>query len=242
MPALQRVVYLVLFAILCLGGAATAQDLREMARRHARTRPGVPMELPAPPGDYRPKSIEALTREADVVLRATLTRIGSYLSSKEDRVLTDYTITSPRVIAGRLPVLTTRTPGESTRSPVLTVWGGEVRIEGVWVRGTDGHRDPIENDVEYLLFLRPARMSTPGHYEIDSGGIFEVTPDALRPLLKRGDQIFPEFVEAPPREILERVAGTVKSPQAGLPHVAEASQPLDHFLVERLAAPRRPRG
>src|SRR5687767_10353831 len=91
---------LILVAIFGFSETAAAQNLRELAREQAIRNPGVPLVQPAPPGDYRPKAIEELAREAVVVLQAKLTRINSYLSSSEDRVLTDYSMLGPNVIAG----------------------------------------------------------------------------------------------------------------------------------------------
>jgi hypothetical protein len=196
--------WLVVANILSFSQITTAQDLRDLARDQARRNPGVPLEQPAPPGDYRPKTIEELTKEADLVVLAKLSRLRSYLSASADRVLTDYSIVESRVIAGQLPVLTTQKPG--TELPLtLTVFGGEINVDGVVVRGTDNNRDAISDSGQYVLFLRKSRQPGAGRYEIYYGGIFEVLHDKVKPLLKRAAVVFGGTIDASPEEFISRV-------------------------------------
>jgi hypothetical protein len=153
--------WLMLVAVLNCSGIAAGQNLRELAREHAIRNPGVPLQQPAPPAEYWPKTIEDLSREAEVVLQAKLSRINSYLSSSEDRVLTDYSIVGAKVIAGRLRLSSTRVPG-TTAPLILTVYGGEVTIEGVTIHGTDNNRDAIREGAEDLLFSRQSRRPESG--------------------------------------------------------------------------------
>jgi len=116
--------------------SASAQNLREIAHEHARRGDGTPVEHVSSPGDYLPKTIDELTREADVVVRGRLVRGRSYFGPSEDRILTDYSIVEPRVIAGSMPMRSVSTPGVATPELTLTVFGGEVTVEGVLIRGT----------------------------------------------------------------------------------------------------------
>jgi hypothetical protein len=200
---------LMLVAILSCSGLAAAQNLRELAREQAIRNPGVPLEQPAAPGDYSPKTIEELSEEADVVLQAKLSRINSYLSSTEDRVLTDYSMAGGKVIAGRLPLPLTRVPG--TAPPlILTVYGGEVTIEGVAIRGTDNSREPIRQGTEYLLFLMRSRRPELGRYEIYHAGIFEIVQDEVKPLLKRAGDVFKGTSDTRLKDLISRIQAAVR--------------------------------
>src|SRR5262245_59314396 len=121
-------IVLMLCAVAGVSVVVAAQNLRELAREQSTRNPGVAIDQPAPPGDYGPKTIAQLAREADVVLLGRLKRIGSYLSSNEDRVLTDYSIAEANTVAGHMPVVATQIPGKS-ETPILTVFGGEVTVE-----------------------------------------------------------------------------------------------------------------
>jgi len=197
-----------LTALLCgvVVSQARAMQLREWAREYARNYPGEPMpHPPAPPWDWPwPKPLEELAREADVVLQAKLVRIGSYIAPSGDRLLTDYSMQDQQVIAGRLPVLATPTPGAAVPL-ILTVWGGEAVVEGVLVRGTDQNFEAIKEGGLYFLFLRPSRRAEPGRYEIHYGGIFELVQDTLKPLYKGGDAVFKDAAGAPLRDLLPRI-------------------------------------
>jgi hypothetical protein len=201
--------FLMLITTFDVSQIAAAQNLRELARQHAQRNPGVPLEQPAPPGDYWPKTIEELTKEADVVLLAKLSGMRSYLSPTEDRVLTDYTIVEARVIAGRLPTLTSHTPG--TVVPlILTVYGGEAIVDGVLIRGTDNDRDAISDGGQYLMFLRRSGHPDAGRYEIYYGAIFEILPETVRPLLKNAALVFKGTVNPRPQDFISQIQTSVQ--------------------------------
>ena len=199
---------LLCFALAVLPASTAAQNLRELAREQAARNPGEPIEQPAPPADYPPKTIEDLAGEANLTLQARLKRIKSYLGPSEDRVLTDYSIVGAAVIAGSLPV--NMSPSPRVTSPlILTVYGGEVVVEGVRVRATDYGRDAIQDGGEYLLFLQPSRRGEAGRYEIYHAGIFHVSEGRARPLLKQADGVFLGTAVAPVTELLSRIRAAV---------------------------------
>lgn len=202
---------LLLLVLISVPRSAFSQNLRDLARQQAVQNPGVPLDQPAPPGDYQPKSVEELAREADLVMHATLSRPHSYLSSSEDRILTDYSIQKPIVVAGRLPDVSARIPGQ-VQPLVLTVWGGTVTIEGIPVRGTDYNREPITDGGEYLLFLRKSRVPEPGRYEIYYGGAFEISQgERVKPLLKQAKDVFKDTVDERLTQLLARVRKAVQA-------------------------------
>jgi hypothetical protein len=188
--------------VLSVSRPAIGQELLELARAQAMRYPGLPVQIPSPPGHYERKTVDQLTNEAVAVVQAKLSRIRSYVGgSRGDRVLTDYLIIEPAVIAGQLPALVQRVPSSGT-SPILTVYGGEVVIEGVTVRCTDTDRAAIEDGAQHLIFLRPARTpgtSGTGRYEIHYGGIFEVSADEVKALLKNADDVFSDFLQERPK-------------------------------------------
>lgn len=176
-------------ALLALPASASAQNLRELAREQAQRNPGSTLEHTAPPADHLPKSIEELTKEADVVIEGKLSTHRSYLSPNADRVLTDYRILHPRVVSGHLTSASRPAPGAGAPL-VLTVYGGEAVIEGIRIRATDNNREAIKEGGHYLLFLRASRSGEPGQYEIYYGGVFEILKDKVNPLLRDADRVF----------------------------------------------------
>ena len=190
---------------------AVAQDLLEMARHYAVRYPGQPVQIPSSPGHYEAKTLEQLTHEAVAVVQATLRWRRSYIGgTRGDRVLTDYEITAPLAIAGQWPVSVQRVPGPGAPLPVLTVFGGEVVLEGVTVRAHDVNRAQIKDAAEYIVFLRPSRGASRAReiaYEIYQGGIFDISGDHVTGLLKNADDVFADFLKDRPKpdELLARI-------------------------------------
>jgi hypothetical protein len=206
-------VFLVAVALGCPGGVA-AQELLDMARRHAKEYPGAPVNIPSAPGHHTPKTIDELTNEAVAVVQATLSRIRTYVGgSRGHLVLTDYVLTSPTLLSGGISPSVSAVPGRGT-TPILITLGGEVVLEGVTVRYTDVNRAPIKDNTEYLLFLRSGRGPDAGlgRYEIYYDGIFEVSQEQLKPLLNKGDEIFPEFVQQEPHDVVARIRKAAQVP------------------------------
>ena len=200
---------LIVGTVFGIPSTARGQSLRELARIQAAHNPGVPLQHITGPEDYPPKSVEEVASEAMAVVRARLSVVKSYLSNTEDRVLTDYLITEPTVITGRLPVLTERIP-KAAAPLILTVLGGEVTVEGVLIRSTDPNRAPIKDGAQYFVFLRQSRQPDPGRYEVYYGGIFEVVQDQVTPLLKNADIVFQESVDKRPKDFVARIQKTTQ--------------------------------
>jgi hypothetical protein len=185
---------LVLIAsILSVGQVAAAQNLRDVAREHAATNPGVPITQPAPPLLLRPKPIEAIATEADVIVQARLSAIGSHLSARSEHVQTDYAIVEPIVIGGQLAAANPQTPGQ-TLPPILEIRGGEVVVDGVTIRTTDQNREAIVDGGRYLLFLKQSRPSEPRRYIVYYAGMFDISQANVRPLFTRGHEVYRDAV------------------------------------------------
>jgi hypothetical protein len=199
--------FLFVVAILGCGSAAFVgeQSLQELARRHARSNPGAPLEQPAPPDEYAPRTVEEVVRDADLVLEATLTQPESYVPQSGDRVLTNYSMVAPRVISGSVPVAAVSRPGATTAPLVLTVYGGELTLEGVRVRGTDQNRDAIKSGGRYVVILRSARGGRAGQYELYYGGIFEIAGGKVHALHKKADTVFKGSVDGDVATFISRI-------------------------------------
>jgi hypothetical protein len=202
---------LTLLAVLVNAPPTTAQALRDAAREQARQSPGVPLLLTSAPGDYLPKTIEDLTKESEVVLQATLSHMKSYLSVNDDRVLTGYDVNVEHIFAGGVPTRTAKVPGTVLAPPILTVFGGDVTVDGVLIRATDSNREAITEGARYLLFLMNSRRREPGRYEVYHGGVFEVVRNQARPLLRNSERVFKGVAGTPISELIPRIEKAAQS-------------------------------
>ena len=181
---------LIAVAMLVLSTHAFGQrNLRESARELALRDPNGTMNLPASPEHLDATTVEHLARESIVVVTGRLVRKGSYLSRNEDYVRTDYYLTDVVVLRGRLTVRGGSVPGSPTPA-IISAWGGEVVVEGVRIRAEDQNFEPIQEGLPYLLFLTPARSPETRGYDIYNAAIFEIESQKVKPLLKRGHQVF----------------------------------------------------
>jgi len=187
-----------------LVAAAERQNLRALARAHAAATPETPLEMVGPLGDYRPKNLTELATESDIVLRGTLTPVNTYLGRNEDRILTDYRIQTQQLIAGSAPPATLRTPG-NVQPFILTVYGGELRLDGVLVRATDPNRGDIVQGKSYLLFVKRSRSGDAGYYEIYHGAMFEVSENRVKPVFKDGGRIFKDVADSTVEEMIVNI-------------------------------------
>lgn len=166
---------------------------------------------PAPPGHFGPKSIEELTREADVVVRARLRRSRTYVAGPNESLLyTDYLIEEPVLLAGALESYVTRTPGTATPPLLLTRFGGDLTIDGIRIHGGDSNFLTPQDGALHLLFLRVSRAKQPGKYEVSNGGIFELSGETMKPLL-RGDAALRAFAWAGEQRLSEALTRVAKA-------------------------------
>ena len=122
-----------------------------------------------------PLPYDEAVRQADVIVHAKLTELGTYLSPDQTELFTDYQVILLQVIADR-GFLTGRTPGTQS-SLVIRVWGGETMIDGVKVKIYDENFPYLPTNRPLLLFLMHDTQS--GKFKIFDGivGAFEIDPD-----------------------------------------------------------------
>jgi hypothetical protein len=200
----DRTAFMLVVILVIATPSVNTQNLRDLAREQARRNPGVTLNYPAPPEDFPKKTLEELTKEASVVVRATLSFKESYLSPREDTILTGYLMRDIEVIGGNLLDLMSQTPGSGVQL-VLTVVGGDVRVEGLLIRGTDNNREAIMDDGQYLLFLKESQRSAPGRYVIYNGGIFEVAQNNFKPLVKHPEYVFTDITNGAVVDVIDRI-------------------------------------
>ena len=179
-----------------LTAAQSSRNLREQARSGTLKVVGSSAF-----SDYSPKSIEELTAESEVVLIGTLSREKSYLSPNEEHVCTDYIISDIRLLAGTYSSLSPLP--QVTKPPVLTMFGGEMMLEGVPARSISYNFKPLANG-RYLLFLK-RNGSDAGRYSPYHGGVFALNGEQVIPMLNQSEDIFVGVRHTPASVIISRV-------------------------------------
>ena len=104
-------------------------------------------------------------------------------------ILSDYAVHAERVLAGD-PQVTQRVPGASV-APTLTVYGGELTVDGMTVSAVDHNLNLPASGQTYLMFLKRFGPDA-GRYQTVRGALFAVEPnERLSSLLKRADMAIP---------------------------------------------------
>lgn len=164
---------------LLFSAQASAQTIPEIAR----TKPANPIVR----GIFRDVTtapIETLAKESTLVVVGRLVWSKSYLTADEMNVLSDYSIVPEKVLLGTLP-LSQGKPG-TLATPTLTVYGGDVKIDGITVTVVDHNVELPRSGERFLLFLRPFGGGL-NCYQVVRGAIFEIHSESMRALLKRAD-------------------------------------------------------
>ena len=175
----MRKCYWLAVLVMCAPVDARAQTIPELAR----TKPANPI-VRGVLRDVKSAPLETLSNEASLILVGRLIRVKSYLTPDKMNVLTDYTIVPDRIIAGQLP-LTQSAPGPGA-APTVTVYGGDVTIDGVTVSAVDHNSELPKSGQRYLLFLDPFGSGA-ARYQPHREAVFEIENDKLRTLLRRAD-------------------------------------------------------
>jgi hypothetical protein len=134
--------------------------------------------------DVSPVPLETVAKQATLVVIGRLESPRSFLIPDETSIQTDYVMRPEQVLAGEFPIAL-RAPGQSA-TPILSLSGGEVTIEGKKVAMTDRKMGRPAPGQRFLMFLQPFGADT-GKYKAVSGAIFELQNDRMRGLLKMAD-------------------------------------------------------
>jgi hypothetical protein len=204
MASQLSICFVAFLTVLGLANVVMGQDLRALARKQARENPGVPVPFPPPTVEYPAATIEDLVKTSDVVVLGKLSEIKSYLAPREDSIFTDYRLVVTQVVSGSLGMNSAPAPGPGAPLSV-SVWGGQVTIEGVRIDATDHRRIAFRDGGDYLLFLRRSPTRVPGQYEIHYPGAFEINGVALKPVLKNSSEVFQGPVEQELPDMLSRI-------------------------------------
>jgi hypothetical protein len=209
MPRLKFGVLMLATCTVVASLEAGGQKLRELAKAHSQKYPGTPLLQVGPPGDYLSKTIEELTREAEVVIHARLVRLKSYVGADGERVLSEFAIRDNLLLAARTADAAAAVQGAS-QTLIVTLFGGELMIEGVEVRSSSANLAAIADGGEYLLFLKKARSPGPGRYEPYYGAVFSIEQGKLKPLLRDGNRVFKDTYEAALPEVVSQIEAAAR--------------------------------
>jgi hypothetical protein len=166
-------------AVALIAGGAQAQTIPDIAR----TKPVNPI-VRGVLRDVTTVPLETLSKEAPLIVVGRLIWVKSYLTADQMNVLSDYAIQPDQVLAGTL-MPTQNVPGKAA-APTLTVYGGEVTIDGVTVSAVDHNLDLPKSGQRFLLFLKLFGADA-ARYQVVRGAIFEVENEKMRSLLKRSE-------------------------------------------------------
>jgi hypothetical protein len=179
------------------------QVLNEGAKLHAQRFPGEPMVLVGPIGRPTPITIAELTQKADVVLHARLFKLKTYIGRDGEHVLTDWAIRDSNLLAARTDSAMARAM-DATKPLVVTMYGGELTIEGVRVVASPAEKRSVVDGGEYLVFLMPSRGGG-DRYEPYHDGVFAVEEGKVKPLVRDAGNIFKDAADAPLATVLATV-------------------------------------
>ena len=182
----------------CITAAQQSPTLRDQVRASGGKPLGILVRR-----DAGAVPLETLAK-VDLVARGNLTNPKSYLSQDGHHIYTEYELVPNRVVSDRAGVSTQAKPGVPPRITV-TLYGGELVIDGTNVSVTDGTRDSWSEGADLLLFL--TRKSSDGgvyRFEVGAPGIFEVIGDHVKALRRQRDRD-PEIEGVP----FERLVQTI---------------------------------
>jgi hypothetical protein len=156
-------------------------------------------------------SLEQLAAGADLVLEGRLTHPRSYLS-EDKHIYTDYQIRPGRVLVDRNSFFTRATPGAPT-TLVVTLYGGEVVVNGISATLVDHSYVKRPSEGRYLMFLRN-KPDRPNEFEVagSSAGLFAIdannTTRSMRRQFQRGD--LSDLSDTPLETVFQRITAAGK--------------------------------
>lgn len=151
--------------------------------------------------------VTAMAAHADLVVVGRLTNKKSYLSEDKFHVYTDYQLIPSRIVVARTDTFTRTSPG-SGESITVTVYGGELAVDGVLVTFIDHSRRDWTEGAELLLFLA-ADKGKSDRFRVYGGaaGAFEVGVGQRVKSLRNASDKDPETEDLPLEQVLRKVQG-----------------------------------
>jgi hypothetical protein len=175
----HRILVPAMLAILAFSLGLAAQGMtipervgRELAAGHPAGKPVEFEEMV----DTQPLPLAKLAA-AELVVVGRLTRLKGYLSDNKSHIYTEYQLTLKQVISDRTARLTPKAPG-AIPPLIVTVYGGEMVVDGTPVRVTNSSVGAWDEDADVLAFLArnendPAKFrpygGVAGLFQVDAG-------------------------------------------------------------------------
>jgi hypothetical protein len=128
--------------------------------------------------DLEPVALADLAAGADLIVHGRLIRQRSYLTDAKTDVYTDYEVKPERVIVDRAGPSTLKSPGP-TAPIIVTIYGGELVVDGTQVRFEDKSLAKSNLNSDLLMFLKRLKGETnkfepyggsAGLFQIEAGG------------------------------------------------------------------------
>ena len=88
---------------------------------------------------------------------------------------------------------------------ILTVYGGELTVDGVKVSATTLNAETVIDGGEYVLFLKLSRVYG-DQYEPYNAGIFAVRDGKVRPTHRDSQRLFSDAFDAPLATLLSTIS------------------------------------
>ena len=166
-----------------------------------RARPNSPL-IRGRMADVQPTTLHDLVTGADLVLDATVAELSTYLSSNQESLLTDFQVFPARVLVGNI---STEPKPDASSPAILTMYGGELTVDGIKVTDIDHALRKLETGHRYLLFVK--RFGPAGHFSLYKAAAFEVGDhQALKSLLTRDEEhVFGEIIGTPFDEAVSKI-------------------------------------
>jgi hypothetical protein len=130
--------------------------------------------------DTEPVAFDVLAAYAELIVEGKLTRLKSYLSENKAYIFTDYQLTPKQMIIDRKGILTAKAQG-TPRPLIVTVYGGELVMDGTPVRHEISSHGKWDQNADLLVFLARSQHD-PTKYRLysDAAGLFQVEPGTQR--------------------------------------------------------------
>lgn len=154
-----------------------------------------------------PVPIATLAAHSDLVVTGRLVRVRSYLAPNKKEIFTDFSIQPNQVLLERSKDV--RSTSGQRSAMVLTVFGGQITLNGTQVTMVDETMKPINDQGEFLVFVTHVQ-SQPNNFQLAEGsaGLFElIAGQRVEPLYKRRDKD-PDVHGVPFAELVSRIKAT----------------------------------